>query len=104
MPGNNTICVAFEVKKFSNAFSLFSHNTPEDNHPVRLLVSARLIQPANSVFFSQQTSTSQPKPAQKPTNEHAECVFCSGYIHNEVTCWPHGFLGPEYGAKDIHKD
>jgi len=28
------------------------------------LVSARLIQPANSVFLSQQTSTSLPKPAQ----------------------------------------
>jgi len=41
-------------------------------HPVRLLVSARLIQPANSVFLSQQTSTSQLKPAQKPTNEHAD--------------------------------
>jgi len=44
----------------------------KNNHPVRLLVSARLIQPANSVFLSQQTSTSQPKPAQKPTSEHAE--------------------------------
>ena len=40
--------------------------------PVRLLVSARLIQPANSVFLSQQISTSQPKPAQKLTSEHVE--------------------------------
>ena len=29
--GNNTICVASKVQKFSNAFSLFSHNIPEDN-------------------------------------------------------------------------
>ena len=41
-------------------------------HHVRLLVSARLIQPANRVFLSQQTSTSQLKPAQKPTSEHAD--------------------------------
>jgi len=38
-------------------------------HHVRLLVSASPNQPANSVFFSQQTSTSQPKSAQKPTSE-----------------------------------
>jgi len=79
MPGNNTICVASEVKKFSNAFSLFSHNTPEDNHPVRLLVSVRLIQPANSIFLPQQTSTSQPKPVQKPTSEYAESMPCALY-------------------------
>ena len=36
-----------------------------------MLVSARLIQPVNSVFLSQQTSTNQSKPVQKPTNEHA---------------------------------
>ena len=38
-------------------------------HLVRLLVSARLIQPANSVFLSQKTSTSQPKLAPTPTSE-----------------------------------
>jgi hypothetical protein len=43
-------------------------------HHVRLLVSARLIQPANSVFPSQQTSISQPRPAQKSTSEHADCL------------------------------
>jgi len=37
--------------------------------PVRLLVSASPNQSANSIFLSQQTSTSQPKPAQKPTSE-----------------------------------
>ena len=42
-----------------------------NKHPVRLLVSARFIQPANSVFLSQKTSTSQPKPAPAPTNEQA---------------------------------
>ena len=42
------------------------------NHPVRLLVSASPNQPTNSIFLSQQTSTSQPKPAQKPTSEQAE--------------------------------
>jgi len=40
-------------------------------HPVRSWISARLIQPANSVFLSQKTSTSQLKPAPAPTNEHA---------------------------------
>jgi len=42
--------------------------------PVRLLVSASLNQPANNVFLSQQTSTSQPKPAQKPTSEEADAM------------------------------
>jgi len=41
------------------------------SQPVRLLVSTSPNQPANSVFLSQQTSTSQPKPAQKPTSEQA---------------------------------
>jgi len=45
---------------------------PSNNHPVRLLVSTSPNQPANSVFLSQQTSTSQLKPAQKPTSEQAE--------------------------------
>jgi len=43
-----------------------------DNHPVRLLVSASPNQPANSIFLSQQISTSQLKPAQKPTSEQTE--------------------------------
>jgi len=43
-----------------------------DIQHVHLLVSASLNQPANSIFLSQQTSTSQPKPAQKPTSEHAD--------------------------------
>ena len=50
-------------------------------HPVRLLVSARLIQPANSVFLLQQTSISQPKPVQKPTSEHADY-----HIQSSVNC------------------
>ena len=41
-------------------------------HPVRWLVSVRFIQSVNSIFLSQQTSTSQPKPAQKPTNERTD--------------------------------
>ena len=49
-------------------------------HPVRLLILDRLIQPANSVFLSQQTSTSQPKPAQKPTSEHAVWVMWMVFI------------------------
>jgi len=40
-----------------------------DKLPVRLLVSASPNQPANSIFLSQQTSTSQPKSTQKPTSE-----------------------------------
>ena len=36
-------------------------------HPVRSLVSARLIQPANNVFLSQKTSTS--------TNHRTGCLF-----------------------------
>ena len=39
---------------------------------VRLLVSASPNWPANCVFLSQQTSTSQPKPAQNLTSEQAE--------------------------------
>jgi len=39
--------------------------------PARLLVSASPNQPVNSVFLSQQTSTGQPKPAQKPTSKQA---------------------------------
>jgi len=46
--------------------------TAEGIHHVRLLVSVRLIQPVNRVFLSKQTSTSQLKPAQKPTSEHAD--------------------------------
>ena len=38
---------------------------------VRLLVSASPNQPANSVFLSQKTSTSQPKLAPAPTSEQA---------------------------------
>ena len=45
------------------------------NHPVRLLVSASPNQSANSVFLSQQTSTSQPKPTQKPSSEQAEFLL-----------------------------
>jgi len=37
------------------------------NQPVRLLVSAKAYQPANSVFLSQQTSTSQ---AYQPETNH----------------------------------
>ena len=37
-----------------------------DHHSVRLLVSARLIQPANSVFLSQKTNTS--------TNQRTGCM------------------------------
>jgi len=44
-------------------------------HPVHLLVSASQNQPANSVFLSQQTSTSQSKPAQKPTSEQAARIY-----------------------------
>jgi len=44
--------------------------------PVRLLVSASPNQSANSVFLSQQTSTSQPKSAQKPTSEQTDAVCC----------------------------
>ena len=51
-------------------------NTAEESlkpiiQPVRLLVSASLNQPANSVFLSQKTSTSQSKPAPAPTSEQA---------------------------------
>ena len=55
----------------------------KNNHPVRLLVSARLIQPANSVFLSQQTSTSQPKPAQKPTSEQA--IYYNNIEHRTMS-------------------
>jgi len=41
------------------------------SQPVRLLVSASPNQPANSVFLSQKTSTSQPKPAPASTSEQA---------------------------------
>ena len=44
------------------------HDQP---HPVRLLVLTSPNQPTNSVFLSHKTSTSQPKPAQKPTSEQA---------------------------------
>jgi len=44
----------------------------EVNQPVRFLVSARTYQLVNSVFLSQQISTSQLKSAQKPTNEQIE--------------------------------
>ena len=43
--------------------------------PVRLLVSASPNQPANSVFLSQKTSTSQHKPAPAPTSEQAICCL-----------------------------
>jgi len=43
-------------------------------HPVRLLVLARLIQSANSVFLSQKISTSQLKSAQIPTSENLNLV------------------------------
>ena len=42
-----------------------------DIEHVRLLVSASPNQPANSVFLSQKTSTSQSKPAPTPTSEQA---------------------------------
>jgi len=43
---------------------------PNSNYQlVYLLVSASLNQSTNSIFLSQQTSTSQSKPAQKPTIE-----------------------------------
>ena len=40
--------------------------------PVRLLVSASLNQPANSVFLSQKISISQPKSAPTPTSEQTQ--------------------------------
>jgi len=43
-----------------------------NNRPVHLLVSANPNQPVNSVFLSQQTSTSQLKSAKNPTSEQAE--------------------------------
>ena len=43
--------------------------------PVRLLVSASPNQLANSVFLSQKTSTSQPKPTSAPTSEQAANLF-----------------------------
>ena len=46
-----------------------------DIQAVRLLVSASPNQPANSVFLSQQISTSQLKPAQKLTSEQAANVI-----------------------------
>jgi len=42
------------------SFTLFVVGSVSSNHP------------ANSIFLSQQTSTNQPKPAQKPTSEQAE--------------------------------
>jgi len=51
------------------------------------LASASPNKPANGVFLSQQTSTSQPKSAQKPTSEHADY-----YYHEleptKVLFWP----------------
>ena len=45
----------------------------EDIQPVRLLVSARAYQPANSVFLSQQTSTSRAyQPRNQPANRLIE--------------------------------
>ena len=63
-----------------------------DYQSVRLLVSASLNQPANSVFLSQKTSISQPKPAPAPTSEQASClligVHCKQYTHQigRLTC------------------
>jgi len=48
---------------------------------VRSLVLASPNQSVNSVFLSQQTSTSQHKLAQKLTSEHAVCMRC-----REVRC------------------
>ena len=53
-----------------------------DTQPVRLLVSASPNQPANSAFLLQQTSTSQLKPAQKPTSEQADYMLQVGYCKN----------------------
>jgi len=39
------------------------------SQPVHLLVLVSPNQSANNVFLSQQTNTSQPKQAQKPTSE-----------------------------------
>ena len=50
-------------------------NAPAYFQPVRLLVSASPNQPANSVFLSQKTSTSQPKLAPAPTSEQALYVL-----------------------------
>jgi len=47
----------------NTAAAIFNSNTTIQ--PVRLLVSARGYQSANSVFLSQQTSTSQPKINQR---------------------------------------
>ena len=56
-------------------------NIPDERliiQSVRLLVSASPNQPANSVFLSQKTSTSQAKPAPTPTSEQAQCAASEG--------------------------
>ena len=61
-----------------------------DNQPVRLLVSIRAYQPANSIFLSQQTSISQFKLAQKPTSESAISVVhggAGGGCNGGGGCW-----------------
>ena len=46
------------------------------NQPVRLLVSVRTYQAANSVFLSQQTSTSQAyQPRNQPANKPNMCMI-----------------------------
>ena len=59
--------------------------------PVRLLVSARAYQSANSVFLSQQTSTSRTyQPRNQPTNRLIDgkaCKYiCKQYMH--ASSWP----------------
>jgi len=56
---------------------LGKQKTANDSQPVRLLVSAGVYQPANSVFLSQQASTSQ---AYRPRNQPAKANI---YIYNE---------------------
>ena len=51
-------------------------------HPVCLLVSTSLNQSVNSIFLSQQISTSQSKPTQKPISEHAV------WMRTDSKFWP----------------
>jgi len=58
-------------------------NNNDVNQPVRLMVSAKAYQPANSVFLSQQTSTSW---AYHPRNQPCKDVLillCT-FIHDRV--------------------
>ena len=69
---HNVLC--YYMYLYPSVDSIIEASMLISHHSVRLLVSTSPNQPTNSVFLSQQISTTQPKPAQKPTSEQAEDV------------------------------